>query len=55
MGAHPPWFSKTYNFQAPTGDTAKAVSSINYIDRQIDVSYFGREMYGEISIYQIRI
>ena len=35
--------------------TAKAVSSINYIDRQIDVSYFGREMYGEISIYQIRI
>ncbi len=22
---------------------------------QLDVSYFGREMYGEISIYQIRI
>ena len=33
----------------------EAVPSINYIGRQLDVSYFGREMYGEISIYQIRI
>jgi len=33
----------------------EAVPSINYIGRQLDVSYIGREMYGEISIYQIRI
>ena len=25
------------------------------IGRQLDVSYIGRQMYGEISIYQIRI
>ena len=33
----------------------EAVPSINYICRQLDVSYIGRQMYGEISIYQIRI
>jgi len=32
-----------------------AVPSINYIGRQLDVSSIGRQMYGEISIYQIRI
>ena len=35
--------------------TSEAVPSINYIGRQLDVSYIGRQMYGEISIYQIRI
>ena len=34
---------------------SEAVPSINYIGRQLDVSYIGRQMYGEISIYQIRI
>ena len=34
---------------------AEAIPSINYIGRQLDVSYLGREMYGETSIYQIRI
>ena len=33
----------------------EAVPSINYIGRQLDVSYIGRQMYGEISIYQIEI
>jgi len=33
----------------------EAVPSINYIGRQLDISYIGRQMYGEISIYQIRI
>ena len=28
----------------------EAVNSINYIGRQLDVSYIGRQMYGEISI-----
>jgi len=32
----------------------EAVLSINYIGRQLDVPYIGRQMYGEISIYQIR-
>ena len=32
----------------------EAVPSINYIGRQLDVSNIGREMYGEISIYQMR-
>jgi len=32
-----------------------AVPSMNYIGRQLDVSYIGRQMYGEISIYHIRI
>ena len=30
----------------------EAVPSINYIGRQLDVSYIGRQMYGEISIRQ---
>ena len=28
--------------------------AVHYIDRQLDVSYIGRQVYGEI-IYQIRI
>ena len=30
------------------------LNSVNYIDRQLDVSYIGRQVYGEL-IYQIRI
>ena len=33
--------------------SSEAVSSINYIGRQLDVSYIGLQMYGKISIYQI--
>jgi len=37
------------------GRVMQPVPSINYIGRQLDVSYIGRQMYGEISIYQIGI
>ena len=33
----------------------EAVPSINYIGLQLDVSYIGRQMYGEIYQIQIRI
>ena len=30
-------------------DTSEAVPSMNFIGRQLDVYYIGRQMYGEIS------
>ena len=34
-------------------DTSEAVPSMNFICRQLDVYYIGRQMYGEIAITQI--
>ena len=38
-----------------TFDILEAVPSINYIGRQLNVPYTGRQMYGEIFIYQKRL
>ena len=45
---------KDYILRSCWRETSEAIPSINYIGRQLDVSYIGRQMYGEISIYQIR-